>query len=67
MNPPCPCCKKPLTTGYKIESREYVAFCQGAKPCTSYAANDGATGRTEFSACDNLIKAMNKKPDWETK
>ncbi len=59
----CPCCHTPLKTGFEMKDNHFVAWCANGK-CASYKANDGATGKTEEQAQQNLIKLLESKPDW---
>lgn len=59
----CPACGKKILTGFEMAENEYVAWC-GHGPCPSIKANVGAFGKTEQQAIDNLIAALEKKPDW---
>jgi hypothetical protein len=60
----CPCCNKPLHTGFDIKENSFVAWC-GNGECKSYKANDGAFGKTKESALKNLVDKLNEKPDWK--
>lgn len=59
----CPACGKKLSTGFEMDRNEFVAWCAHG-PCPSTKANDGATGKTEQQAMDNLIEILEKNPDW---
>ena len=47
-----------------MKDNHYVAWCANGK-CVSHKANDGASGKTADEAMRNLIKALEKKPDWK--
>jgi hypothetical protein len=59
----CPACGKKLSTGFEIREHEFIAWC-GFGPCPSTKANNGASGKTESDALDNLIAILEKNPDW---
>lgn len=59
----CPACNQPLHVGFEISHNEFVAWC-GHGPCKSEKANNGAYGKTEEQAQQNLIKQLESKPDW---
>jgi hypothetical protein len=47
-----------------MKENAYIAWCAFG-PCESNKANDGATGKTELEAQQNLIKLLEKNPDWK--
>ena len=59
----CPACLKPLSVGFELAENQFVAWC-GNGPCPSMEANEGAFGRSEEVAMQNLITKLNQEPDW---
>jgi len=62
MNPPCPCCQRPLRTKAQLHENDFLAYCERGD-CESELGDIGATGRTEKEACENLILKM-QATDW---